>query len=121
MFQYERGTRTQDPECKLTACDPPIYDPCSASELARCECDGPISSDVLPVTIQGFQLVASDKVGFVPIHQRCPDVPENFVDFINNAATSGAASSPSIGGTAASDGSTMSSTMSSSDGGSRAR
>ena len=39
MYQYERGTRTTNPFCQIENCEPPVSDPCSRTELARCKCE----------------------------------------------------------------------------------
>jgi len=70
MYQYERGTRTTNPECRIKNCDPPLVDPCSAIELRRCGCDE-ISDVLQPLTVRGFQLYRDDIVGFMPITQQC--------------------------------------------------
>merc|ERR1719387_7306 len=73
MKQYERGTRTEQPVCP-TASDcnggPPLTDPCSAGELERCGC-APTSSEVLPLTIQGFQLYEQDVIELIPEGESC--------------------------------------------------
>ena len=82
MYQYEAGTRTREPFCAIDDCEPPIYDPCSASELERCGCSLEFGETPIPLTIRGFQLVLSDKVGFVQIHQTCPELPQRLVNIL---------------------------------------
>ncbi len=77
-----------DPFCAIADCDPPIYDPCSASELERCGCSVEFSESPLPLTIRGFQLVLNDKVGFVPIHQRCPRLPDKLINVLKGVEVS---------------------------------
>lgn len=73
IYQYERGTRTQDPT-QGQDCDPPIADPCSAAELRRCDATE-LSEVLLPLKILGFQLMLEDELGFIPFEQQCT---ENF-------------------------------------------
>lgn len=107
MYQYEKGTRTVDPRldfvCKPTEmgkCDgkegnpPPLTDPCNNEALRDCGCNAEVSPTPVPFKIRGFQLVESDRVGFVPLDQNCPSMPQNFVDYMkgmtySNAATGG--------------------------------
>jgi hypothetical protein len=70
MYQHERGVHTQQPICdNIQYCNPPLVDPCSAEELRRCGCE-PTTLNLLPIVIEGFQLLASDQISFV--HQSSP-------------------------------------------------
>eukprot|EP00392_Amoebophrya_sp_AT5.2_P004862 g4871.t1 len=58
---------------------------------------------VVPFKVRGFQLVASDRVGFVPLDEQCPSLPENFITFVaGNTFGSQASGSSGTSGTSAS-------------------
>ncbi|CAD7927173.1 unnamed protein product [Amoebophrya sp. A25] len=112
MYQYETGTRTIEP--RMSVCTIPcdgtinsiITDPCSTEELQRCGCFADLAPDgaAVPLKIRGFQLVESDRVGFVPLDEQCPDLPDNFVTFVagNTFGSQASSSSSSNGGVASS-------------------
>mmetsp|Transcript_107634 Transcript_107634/g.246399 ORF Transcript_107634/g.246399 Transcript_107634/m.246399 type:complete len:900 (+) Transcript_107634:636-3335(+) len=73
MYQYETGVRTGDfSRCSQDPCNPPLKDPCSQRELARCGC-ADLRAEPSPMSIEGFQLYSEDDVGFVPEAQQCPE------------------------------------------------
>jgi hypothetical protein len=85
MFKNERGVHTINPICPTAdAFVPPLTDPCSESELQRCGCE-PTTPELLPVKIEGFQLLAADQIGFLEEtvdtirdpdgYKRCRDSP----------------------------------------------
>lgn len=70
-YQYERGVRSGDPICTAAIdCSPPLRDPCSSVELARCGCE-PRLDTVFPLTVQGFNLQENDLIMFVPQAELC--------------------------------------------------
>lgn len=80
-------------ECEL------IRDPCDVNLLERCGCRFKVIENAedstkpqaalppLPVTVQGFQLTLFDKIGFVPLKERCPRMPQEFVTAVRKAQT----------------------------------
>eukprot|EP00930_Biecheleria_cincta_P059553 TRINITY_DN4525_c0_g2_i1.p1 TRINITY_DN4525_c0_g2~~TRINITY_DN4525_c0_g2_i1.p1 ORF type:complete len:931 (+),score=159.96 TRINITY_DN4525_c0_g2_i1:136-2928(+) len=73
MYQYEVGTRTSSPICDGAldgACQPPLTDPCSPTELARCGCNSRVD-EVFDMKIMGFNLQQEDKIHFVPMSEPC--------------------------------------------------
>jgi hypothetical protein len=78
LIQYEKGTRTRNPRCRLDPCIPALVDPCSARELERCLCDD-LAYTPGPLTIHGFQMYAQDVLGAIPIERQCD---HNFEDHI---------------------------------------
>lgn len=75
MIQYEESVRTRMPLCPSAAdCDPPLTDPCSATELARCGCDTRLD-EKFNFTISGFNLVDTDMMYFLPYEQLCSLTP----------------------------------------------
>lgn len=78
MYQYERGTRTSVPLFSNCVpgeyCQPPyptfVSDPCSPVELERCGCQ-PKSDEIVPLKIEGFQLLQADILSFRPIDVMC--------------------------------------------------
>jgi len=74
MKQFERGVRTGNALCQVSeACLPPnepLRDPCSAIELNRCDCP-PLTDEPVNITVQGFQLQATDTISFIPMTQQC--------------------------------------------------
>merc|ERR1719191_2188936 len=78
LIQYEKGTRTRNPRCRLDPCFPALVDPCSARELERCLCDD-LAYTPGPLTIHGFQMYAQDVLGAIPIERQCD---HNFEDHI---------------------------------------
>jgi hypothetical protein len=67
MYQYEHGVRTVNPIC---TCDPPLENPCSSTELARCNCESKLDK-VRNLTVYGFNLQASDQIFFLPQGSIC--------------------------------------------------
>jgi hypothetical protein len=78
LIQYEKGTRTRQPRCRLDPCYPALVDPCSARELERCLCDE-LAYTPGPLTIHGFQMYAEDVLGAIPIDQQCSQTFENHI------------------------------------------
>jgi hypothetical protein len=74
MYQYERGVRTTTPLCLAAVqCNPPLVDPCSKEELARCGCR-PTSDEPVDLTVNGFQLRGKqDRIAFRPFENGCLD------------------------------------------------
>lgn len=67
MYQYEHGVRTVHPIC---SCDPPLENPCSSTELARCNCNEKLDK-VHNLTVYGFNLQAEDQIFFLPQGSTC--------------------------------------------------
>jgi len=71
MMQYERGTRTEFPNCTgAIDCDPPLTDPCSNEELQRCGCTQ-ITNEKFPLRVFGFNLLITDQISFLPQNMLC--------------------------------------------------
>jgi len=83
MYQYERGVRAT---CRPQACSPSLDDPCSDSELERCQCSGK-ASDPFDLAIEGFQLQDTDEIQFIPADQPCDPLFDNGPEVLTGFAT----------------------------------
>ncbi|CAD7955579.1 unnamed protein product [Amoebophrya sp. A120] len=86
MYQYETGTRTIEPRMSMCTINQNVVtNPCSTQELQEGGCFADLAPDGAPVPlkIRGFQLEEADRVGFVPLDEQCPPVPDNFRVFAN--------------------------------------